>query len=474
MREPVWLRRLGSPRLALWLIGVLIVMNLLSVLVPQRIVLGGSFEDFLRESPVLAAMTEASGLSRVFTGWPIVVVSGLLAVNLIACTLLRLARRRRPAIPRAPRRGSSVRLSASWRSSQAFLQAAGDALPGRSWTTMSTADHGFVAVAGRIGFWGSMLLHVSLLVLIAGGALTAVTSFRGEVAITDGETIVDAPEAYISIANSPELGVAFSGARISLDRTTIGYEKGEVVTAVARMRGLDTDGRIISKDVRVNHPLDVGGKSYLLLNSGYAVTISVDTSVTGPISRVVRLGEETPFGWRDRLELPPTDDGRTAELRFLATPVPVEEGQPIPAEKFAITDPRMRVKLVVGGVEAWEGRLEPGQTQQLGPGIAVTFEGMRLWDRFLVRGEPARWVSYVGFWMAVVGAAVRFLFPERRFAVVTGVEDGHEVVDVLYRVRPWSGFEARADRELERSLLELATGSSRSGPASESTLAETE
>lgn len=465
MSEPVWLRRLGSPRLALWLIGVLMVMNLLSVLVPQRIVLGGSFEDFVRESPFLAAVTEVSGLSRVFTGWPIVVVSGLLALNLIACTFLRLARRRRPAIPRKPRQGPSVRLSSSWPSGQAFLKAAGDVLGGGSWKMMSVSDHGFVAVAGRIGFWGSMLLHASLLVLIVGGALTAVTSFRGELAITDGETIVDAPEAYLSILDTPEIGAAFSGARISLDRTEIGYEKGEVVSAVARMRGLDMDGRTISKDVRVNHPLEVGGKSYLLLNSGYAVNISVDTSATGPVSRVVRLGEETPFGWRDRFELPPTDDGRTAELRFLATPVPVEAGQPIPAEKFAITDPRMRVKLVVGGVETWEGRLEPGQTQQLGPGIAVTFEGMRLWDRFLVRGEPARWVSYVGFWMAVVGAAIRFLFPERRFAVVTGEQDGHEVADVFYRVRPWSGFEARADRELERSLLELATGPSRLGPA---------
>lgn len=469
------LRKLGSAKFAAWLIGILIVMNLVSVLVPQRIVLGPTFENFVAESPALAALTDVSGLSRVFTGWPIVVVSLLLVVNVTVCTGLRLARRRTPLVPRAVRSDAAQVLSPAWSGAGEFLDAAYSRIeetPG--WTVVARTDSGLVASAGRVGFWGSMVLHASLLVLVAGGALTAVTSFRGEMALTDGQVVIDAADAYIAVLDTPELGPAFSGARIALDETRVGYQKGEVVSAIAKMRGIDSEGRLVSKDVRVNHPLDVGGKSYLILNSGYAIAITVDTSATGAVPRVLRLAEETPYGWRDRLELPPTADGRNAELRFLATPVPVPEGARIPVEKFALDDPRLRVKLVIDGQEVWEGPVKPGETAQLGPGIALTFEGMRLWDKFLVRGEPARWVSYVGFWMAVIGAAVRFMFPERRFAVVTGATDSGTVADVVYRVRPWSGFEARADKQLERSLLELATGSAPSGPGAESSPSETE
>jgi len=476
VRDSVWLRRLASAKLALWLIGALIVMNLLSVLVPQRIVLGPNFESFVSDYPMLAGLTEFVGLSTVFTGWPIVVVAVLLAVNVTACTLLRILRRRGVVpVPRAVRADRVVTLGGVGpKAGAAFLDGARTLLQSRRWQIVSEAPNGIVARAGRIGFWGSMLLHASLLVLIVGGALTAITAFKGEMAITDGESVVDAREAYINVVDMPRIGPAFTGARISLDATEVKYEQEQVVSAVARMRGVDATGRIVNKNVRVNHPLDVAGKSYLLLNSGYAIAITVDTSATGAAPRVVRLSEETPYGWRDSFPLPPTTDGRQAELRFLATPVALEEGQPMPVEKFALTDPHLRAKLVVGGEEVWEGRLKPGETQQLGPGIALGFDGMRLWDRFLVRSEPARWISYVGFWMAVIGAAVRFAFPERRFAVVVGVVDGHEVADVIYRVRPWSGFEARADKELERSLLQLATGSAPSGPDAESSPSETE
>lgn len=452
-------RRLASPKLAAGLIVTLIVMTLVVVLLPQKGFLGAQFQDFARDVPWLASIMDTLSLDHVFTGWPIIVVSLLLGVNVAACTLLRLQAHRR--IPRVAASHDAVTASLPKDSgTDAFLDSAAEVIAGSGFSIANRTEEGFVARAGVSGFWGSMLLHVSLLVIMVGAIATAATSFRGEMVITDGQSVIDSPESYLSITSEPKVGQSFTGARISVDGTKMRYERGVLVSAVAAMRAMDRSGTTISRDVRVNHPLDVAGKSYLLQSSGYAVSMVLGAGDVTPQSLAVRLAERTDQGWRDSMDLGIVD-GRPLTLEMLATPVPLAEGERLPAQEFALADPRLEVRLVTpgaagkAGTVVWQGTLAQGESVPADAGISLTFEDLRLWDRFLVRGEPARWITYLGFWLAVAGSAWRFAVPERRVSVVVEPDGDHAAASVSMRARPWVGQHASADERMVQRIMGL-------------------
>lgn len=448
------LRRLASPRLAAWLIAVLIGMSFFSVVLPQKSYMGNLFEDFARDVPWLVNAMTALSLDRLFSGWPIAVVAGLLTLNVAACTILRLRNRRRVVSQVAVGRSApSARLTGV--PDATFLGAAEEILVQAGYRILVRAEGGVVGRAGGSGFWGSMLLHVSLLIMIIGGIATSLTSFRGELYITEGQTIIDSAAAYSDAPTEPEYGPAYTGARISLDSMDMTYDGPVVVKAVAVMRGLEQSGRMINQDVSVNHPLDVSGKSYLIQQSGYAASLIVGTSEGDSQALVINLAERRPEGWHDYIDLGVVD-GEPMVVEMTAQPVPLEQGQPLPDTEFELDDPRLRVRVIRGEQTVWQGVLARGDAVPPEAGITLVFEDVRIWNRYLVRAAPARWISYVGFWMAVLGSAWRFAVPERRISVAVRRDDGSSVALVSHRARPWSGLHAASDAALVDRILELA------------------
>lgn len=439
MRDSKLLTRLASLRLAAVLIAALAALSLLAVIVPQRDYLGAAFQQFAADVPWLASALTALGLDRLFGGWPIVVVSALLVVNLAACTLRRVLLR--PAV-----------LSPGSQRPDGAAGAVADALEGAGWDLLEAGQDRVTGRRGASGFTGSIVMHVGLIVIVAGGVASAVTAFRGEMVISGGQTVTDAKAAYLTIGREPWAGPAYSGTRIALDSTDCAYEDGTLVSAVAHMRAVEPDGRIITKDVRVNHPLDAGGKSYLLQTSGYAVRMVVQRTGSAGEPLVVALAQETPNGWTDHVDLAGVTASSAVTIDMLATPVPMEQQALLPADKFVIKDPRLHLR-IVAGADSWEGVLAPGTSSPEIGGTAVTFEDLGLWNRYLVRGEPARWVTYLGFWVAILGAAWRFSVPERRL-LVRFTAGG--AARVMLRSRPWSGPHAREDAALTERLSEMA------------------
>lgn len=407
----------GSVRLAAWLIAALGALSLVAVVVPQRAYLGSAYQDFAGRAPAAARLFSTLGLDRVYAGWPIAIVTALLAVNLTVCTVRRVVERRS--------------ISAESATVPAELDDLARQASAEGWT-VSRATAGSVSLAkGRSGFWGSVVMHAGLVVIIVGGVATSLTAFRGQAVIAEGQTLVDEPAAYESVTVVPRIGPTYRGTRVTLESMTVEYANGVVVSAVARMRAVEPGGTITSKDVRVNHPLDVGGKSWLLEDSGYVARVVVRVDEESALPLAVKLASETPYGWQDDIVVP-TPRGDVA-LSMAAAPRPVDRGEPTVTEKLAIRDPRL-VLVVEHAGKRWEGELAPGQTSGTVGGVTVVFEGLGLWSRFLVRGEPARWVTYTGFWLVVIGALWRFMVPEHRAAVRCSAEGRAEVT---VRTYPW-------------------------------------
>ncbi|TLM70880.1 MAG: cytochrome c biogenesis protein ResB, partial [Actinobacteria bacterium] len=307
-------------------------------------------------------------------------------------------------------------------------------------------------------FWGSVVLHASIVVIAVGGVCTGLTAFSGELALAEGQSVVDSRGAYYAVTREPAIGSAFTGARIGLSEMSVEYHAGQVVSAVARMHAADQAGRSFEKDVSVNHPLDVAGKSYLLLDTGYAVALSLRSELGTADPMVVNLAAETPAGWHDSVALGAAQaGGGMLVAEMTATPAPLGPGEPMPADALKVRDPRLSVTVTsispTGGPSSvlWEGVLARGQSAPL-PAGSLVFEDLGLWNSYLVRGEPARWITYVGFYLCIIGAAWRFAVPERRLVVlVRRSAEGHELA-VSRSARPWS-FSERSDAAMVSELL---------------------
>ncbi|MCX8007822.1 MAG: cytochrome c biogenesis protein ResB [Coriobacteriia bacterium] len=406
----------GSVRLAGWLIATLAALTAMSVVVPQRMYLGESYQEFVRQAPRLARVLAAVGLDRIYGGWPIALVGSALGLNLLVCTarraMVRRTRQDEESVPPDLREWVSEACEAGW----SVLHAVGSSI---------------TLVKGRTGFRGSVLMHAGLIVIIIGGVATSLTAFRGEMVISEGQTVSDDPASYVRVSVTPRIGPAYRGTRVTLETMDVQYRQDVVVSATARMRAIEPSGRSVEKDVRVNHPLDAGGKSWLLQDSGYSPRLVVRVEGSQAIPLAVALASETPQGWKDSVVVR-TSRG-DVRLEMEAVPYPVSPGDSPVGEKLRVQDPRLRL-VVVRGSARWQGVLAPGQMSDPVDGVTVVFEDLGLWSRFLVRGEPGRWVTYIGFWVVVLGSAWRFLVPERR--VVLQVRADGSVYAVI-RVYPW-------------------------------------
>ena len=422
------IRAAGSAKLAAVLMAVLALMAFGSVLVPQEAFLPvETLEEFRSSAPELVTLLEALGLTSIFTGWVFALTVALLAVNVTVCTLRRISR---------SRRGGSAVVESSGLPRPLEKTAAN--LQDEGWSVRHSAGGRVMATKGRSGFWGSILMHAGLLVIMAGGLAATQTSLNGAIVITEGQTVVDSAQAYESVATEPQYGTAFTGAAITLESMSVRYEDGERVSVLARMSAVEASGRRVSDEVTVNHPFIVDGTAYVLRDSGFAPSIILDRD--GELdTRVVALAAETPYGWSDSLRVGEVRRGGAgALLEMQATPVPLFQGETMPVESLDIRDPRLAVRLVDAAGLIGEGVLAPGESLTLADGFTVTFEDLFLWNRFMVRRAPARWVLYAGFWMCVIGSAWRLLVPERRLGVRV-IDEGH--MRVAYRVWPiplWS------------------------------------
>lgn len=435
----------ASTRVATVLIAVLVVLSLVGMVYPQDMIMT---EEHLAEwrgtGGVLVEVAESLGLNRLFTTWYFTVLLSALALNTAACTARRAAGRlRRRRSLRMPSGASGSLPSAtgllSAETAGPLLHVILRGLTRVPWGVESVwADEGdgrwrVFARSGRVGFWGSMLFHAALLVVMAGGLVSSVTSFRGTALVTEGQVFADAETAYLSVPERPRVGEAFSGSRFTLEDLEFIYEGDVLTRAVAHVSVMDTQTSApVSRTAEVNYPLQVEEKSFLLGNSGYSVGLLIE-SESGSDESYYALGDRQPSGYSDRIQL------SGGYLDVYAIPdAALELGDEAP-RRYDLTDPMAHMRLVVGEEDVWRGALRPGETADVG-GYRITLTDVAMWNEMLVRGDGGRGIVYFGLWLSVLGVLFRLLdadqtvFIERRPSGEVFVSARHRFGPVASRI----------------------------------------
>lgn len=437
------LQLLWSARVAAILIAALGVLALVSVVVPQSSTLGAEYvETWVSLQPWLARPLIALGLDRVFSSWPYWLVSGLLCVNLIACTIRRVVKRRGVSTLGQPS-GEHSRIHCA---ESADVIAHGLRAAFRFARVLNADDKGVVCAWGAWGFAGSVVMHAGLVLVVLAGVVTGLTRLESNLVLTEGQSVSDVAATYVETSRSPLMGDPFTGAEITLDRLEFDYA-GSTITDARAFFSVADDGTSRFARARVNEPLRVGAKAFLLQDAGYAVGLRYTDAQGETFEAFVNLGEARPEGYYD------TIDVGGWRLGLLAVPDATRLAEPADA-KLNPVDPGL---LVSAGAIAEDapvtlaeaGLIRPGEVLQLPQG-SLQLVDVRRWNRFNVRADGGLPVMYVALALIVIGTVVRVTDPDR---VVRILLTGDGAVTVWSRAR-WG--RVIAERAQDRVMRELA------------------
>ena len=275
-------REFRSMRTALLLLVLLAAASILGSLFPQQSISPQRVTRYFQDHPALAPVLDRLGLFDVFgSAWYMAIYLALLAA-LVACLFPRARAFARVLRSRPPRGGQLDR----YRTRAAFdtaasprqaLEAAAAVLRRRHYRLATHEEE----LAGEKGFLreaGSLLFHVSLLLLLVGLAYGKGFGYRGQAAIVEGETWANARVGYD--AYSP--GRFFGSERLAPfqlrleDFSNAFHDDGTPREFASRLTALDLDGRQTqAQRVAPNRPMTVDGVRVFQSDYGYVPVVRV-------------------------------------------------------------------------------------------------------------------------------------------------------------------------------------------------------
>jgi len=261
----------SSVQLAIVLLSLIAFFAVIGTLVPQR---EAAAELSGRLSPALVAFLTKLQIFDLYHSVWFFLLTGLLAVNLIICSLDRFPLAwRRFRMKHAPLNEDVFKdlPAENIFTAKGDKQKAADAtalLLKKKYRAFTRADEEgsvfFCVQKGRFSHFGVYIVHVSFLVLIAGAIIGSVFGTEGYINITEGETI---NSIHLRSNNQP-LPLPFS---VRCDKFTVEfYETGAPKTFQSDLAFLQNNKTVLSGKLRVNHPIAFEGYRFYQASYGAA------------------------------------------------------------------------------------------------------------------------------------------------------------------------------------------------------------
>jgi cytochrome c biogenesis protein len=464
-------RQLTTMRTALILLFLTALGAVPGSILPQRGQAPEKVVAYLDEHKTLGPWLDKFSMFDVFAAPWFAAIYILLFVSLAGCVLPRALKhyqsmRARP--PAAPRNLGRLPQSATYEtdaSPEDVLAEARTVLRGRRFR-VDVSGGAASAEKGYLGESGNLLFHLALLALLFALGLGNLLGYRGNVLLTEGKTFANS----LSLYDQFQPGRAFHGGELAPFTITLDDFKARYETE-GDQRGMGTDFNAHIRyrsspdaeerpyDLKINHPLKVGGAKVYLLGHGYAPVFTVRDAKGN-----VAFQDSVPF-----LEMEPRNltsegvikapDAEPDQLAFYAilwpTAAASEDGKQIVSAFPAPLRPVITVTAFKGDIGLDSGTpqsvyklegigktlqpvkggqklLEPGETFELPDGAgSITFDGLKEWTSLSVNRDPGRIPALIAAILAVLGVATSFMVRRRRVWVrASAGEGGRTVVEV--------------------------------------------
>jgi cytochrome c biogenesis protein len=247
-----------SVKLAITLLIILAIASILGTLIPQ----GRSAAEYAARYGGLSGLFIKLQLTGLYHSVWYLAILFLFALNTIVCTLARLGPKLRRALRPSPevdeKSLQAMKVKGRVRFHGPFPAAAEGlrtALASRRYRLKTSGSGPRLAVLAqkrRLGWFGSDTVHLGLLIVLAGGLVSGLTSRRSELELRVGQTA----------------GVPHAAFELRLDRfETEYYPQGAVKDWKSTVTVLEAGAPVLTRVVEVNKPLTY--KSYSFYQTSY-------------------------------------------------------------------------------------------------------------------------------------------------------------------------------------------------------------
>ncbi len=422
-------RFLTSARAAVAVMAVLAVLSLLGALIPQ----GGSHEAYVQAfGSFWGGLLWSSRLADVYGSFYYFGLLALLCVMVFACSLRRLPSRMRVAATRefiqAEERIGNMPCHAALEldvdAEEAALHAAEICRRRLYLTRIENRSGDFLIFASKAGFarYGSFLLHVSFIFLLAGGIAFTRFGYRSHEDVPIG--------GKFALPGLDEAVVVVEDFEVVLD------EYNRISDYVCSVILTERGRPVLVKNIRPNHPLEHDGREVFLVSyeqdfeklQGYVVSIlDRDGNTLVPVLYL-------PFG----------------------EPLGVGEVN-LTIESVEAVVPHVRITYPAGEIE--HVRLDPGTPAFTGDGnlgFSVIHGVPTVYVTLEVVREPGEWLVVTGLALLTAGTFICLYLSHRRiWFIVKNLPDRKSLVTFGGNAsRNPEAFRGEFDR-IRRTLEEL-------------------
>lgn len=249
-----------SIKLAIVLLIILAIISILGTFIPQ----GRSLEEYVARYGRLSGPFIRLELTGLYHSVWYLGLLGLFALNIIICTLTRLTPKLRRALK--PQLTTDAKSLSALKTNARFKRSAPLADVQSELTKLLAAAHYKVKAAAqpsrisilarkRIGgIFGSDVVHVGLLIILAGGIVSGVGSIRDNLSLNVGD-VKPVPKAEFEVR---------------LDKFTTEYYPDRSVKAwKSDLTVLEQKKPVLTRTISVNHPLTYKGYSFYQTSYGW-------------------------------------------------------------------------------------------------------------------------------------------------------------------------------------------------------------
>lgn len=282
-------------------------------------------------------------------------------------------------------------------------------LRSKSWMEFRRDEEETIFRKGGIGFWGSMVFHLGLLMILLSGTVTSATLFNAEILVTEGRPQAMGKEGLLNISREPILPVSYPSGMMDLVAFRAEYDDdGFPVDYVASLN-LINENEEISHDVRVNSPLKIDGIQYTMdfygFAPGFIITNTAGELLFDGYVALRLLDEEEDF-----FRIPETD--MVVYVRMFPDYFD-NEGQPDTRSRIP-NNPVYGLKLKqLTAIKAGPGKLlKRGKSVNL-KDLNIKVEDYKYWVHFGLSRDMGQPLLFLSVILIVAGLSVRFINYEK-------------------------------------------------------------
>ncbi|SFB40212.1 cytochrome c biogenesis protein [Nocardioides alpinus] len=491
-------RQLTSMRTALVLLLLLALAAIPGSVFPQEDIDSLAVSQWRDNHPRLAPIWDRLDLFAVYGSPWFGAIYILLMISLVGCIIPRLfvyARALRAKPPRAPRHLSRLPESTSYTTDEdpdVVLARAASVVRDRrfrvEWTEGSDA---VAAERGHLREAGNLVFHLAVIVVLVGVAIGSLFGYKGGVIMFNGEdygfsnNLTQYDDFAPGSLFDPAVMEPFSFSITDFDVEWIpdGPRAGMARKFVAHLDYETEPGAETEEyDLRVNHPLSIGGTDVFLIGHGYAPVITVrdgegNIAQSGPTvflptnaqtfesfgvvkaadAQPEQIGLEGSFyptfsmgtdadgnltmpgsAWGDALD-------PLVSLQVYTGDVGLDDGT---SASVYVLDKTKATQLLKDDGQPFRMDLRPGDTVTLPDGLgSVTFEGLERWNKIQISRSPGKFIALGGVVAALLGLlASLFIRPRRLWVRARRQDDGSTLVEVA-RLDRSSGGDPETGRD---------------------------